>query len=59
MTFDLSKASFGSTGFSARGTMVQATEFYDFGAPVQVTPPPDSEVADLSELIAALPTPPG
>jgi hypothetical protein len=38
-------------GASASTKMVQVTDFYDFGVPVRVSPPPASQVASISQLI--------
>lgn len=37
------------TGASAGGTLVQVTDFYDFGVPVRVSAPPAAQVASMSE----------
>jgi hypothetical protein len=38
-------------GASAKTQMVEVTDFYDFGVPVRVSPPPASQIASMSQLI--------
>jgi hypothetical protein len=41
----------GGPGTSASTQMVEVTDFYDFGVPVRVSPPPASQIASMSQLI--------
>jgi LppX_LprAFG lipoprotein len=41
-----------------KGEVTESFEFYDYGADVDVTAPPDSEVADMSSMLNGLPTAP-
>jgi hypothetical protein len=38
-------------GAPAKTKMVEVTNFYDFGVPVRVSPPPASQIASMSQLI--------
>lgn len=38
-------------GASTKTQMVEVTDFYDFGVPVRVSPPPASQTASMSQLI--------
>jgi hypothetical protein len=38
-------------GASAKTRLVEVTDFYDFGVPVRVSPPPASQIASMSQLI--------
>jgi hypothetical protein len=40
-------------GASAKTQMVEVTDFYDFGVPVRVSPPPASQTASMSQLISS------
>jgi hypothetical protein len=40
-------------GASAKTQMVEATDFYDFGVPVRVSPPPASQTASMSQFIGS------
>jgi len=41
----------GGQGVSAGTQMVEVTDFYDFGVPVRVSPPPASQIASMSQLV--------
>jgi hypothetical protein len=41
----------GGQGTPASTQMVEVTDFYDFGVPVRVSPPPASQIASMSQLI--------
>jgi hypothetical protein len=58
MMIDLSKSSvFGGKGVQLMGTLTETVEFFDFGVPVEVSPPPDSETTDFRQLLAGLASP--
>ena len=40
-------------GASAKTQMVEVTDFYDFGVPVRVSPPPASQTASMSQVISS------
>jgi hypothetical protein len=40
----------GGEGASAGTQMVEVTDFYDFGVPVRVSPPPASQIASMAQL---------